>query len=446
MKTRKALKRKPYDPRKDKYGSVARPINYRGYETYVSTTYCAPNAETLAKQFAGILLGPIYMGMGIGNPTVRKFEGEMVLTETDDPDRYDAYACATGSSALHLLIEHLLAKKKLPDGTYETTRSNVVSSPYIYGGTHYFLTTYLPGLGMECRFVSDPADPKSWEAAITPETKFFLCETSTNPHGKVSNIPMIAEVAHRHGKPLVADNTIPTGALCRPLLLGADIVVSSATKGICGYSTAGAGVIIGEAPFIKQFRASVQCVRPVLDPRAAVDMMIGLSDLGPRMKRHSENALTLATMLAAHPFVGNVSYAYLPNHLEHALAKSQMKGGGPLFSFTVNRFRKITQIEQAYAPRGVASAPATLEESQRFINMLTKKGPVLLAVHIAHKTTLATHPASTSHAKVPKPDREEMGLTDNMIRISVGSESPRAFLKVVKQFKKTLDEWAKTLV
>jgi len=440
---KKVIKRKPYDPRKNKYGSVAPPINYRGYETYISTTYCAPDAETLAKRFAGVLLDPFYMGMGEGNPTNRKFERKVVATETDDIDRYDCYSCATGSSALHLLTEHLLAKKKLPDGTYETTKWNVVSSPYIYGGTHYFLTTYIRGLGMECRFVSDPSDPKSWEAAITPETKFLLCETSTNPHGKVSNIPMIAEVAHRHKLLLVADNTIPTGALCRALLLGADIVVISATKGVNGHSTAGAGVIIGESSFIKQFRASVQCVRPVLDPHAAVDMMIGLKDLDERMKRHSENALTLATMLAAHPLVGDVSYAYLPNHPEHVLAKKQMKGGGPLFSFTLTRRRLIGVSGRREPGRNIR--PATLEESQQFINMLTKKGPVLLAVHIAHHGTLATHPASTSHAKMPKPDREEIGLTDNMIRVSVGSESPRMFRKVMKQFEKTLDAWSKTV-
>jgi len=434
------VKKKPYDWRTAEHNAVVPPIRYRGHKTHVSVTYGAPNARTLARRFAGEEPGYIYMGMGEGNPTVREFERMIVATETGKVDEYDAYACATGNSAIHMLTEFMLRKKMGSDGKREEARWNVVSSAYVYGGTFNFFNAYLPQLDMECRFVDRPDDPKAWSAALTPETKFLFLETPANPHGTVYDITATAHIAHLHGLPLVVDNTIATGALQRPLDLGADVVVLSATKGVGGHSTAGGGVVIAKKEFIREFRAMMQGPRPVMDPRAAVDMMIGLSDLGERMWRHSANAFLLATMLKGHPAVENVFYAFLPESPGHALARKQMLGGGSLFSFTLRRGR--TRPENPAWP--CVADPASVEDSQRFIDMLTEDGLIPLAVHIAHDKTLATHPASTSHAKVPKPSREQIGITDNMIRVSVGSESPRGFAKVARRFKGTLDAWAKT--
>ena len=278
---------------------------------------------------------------------------------------------------------------------------------------------------------------------MTEETKFLLLETPANPHGTVYDIAMVAGIAHEKGLPLVVDNTVATGALQRPIDFGADIIVLSATKGINGHSTAGGGVVIAKKEFIKGFRAMMQGPRPVMDPRAAVDLMIGLSDLPERMKRHSDDGLSLAMVLKAHCSVGEVFYSFLPESSGYALAKTQMKGGGALFSFTLTARRSIGVSGRREPGRNIR--PATVEESQRFINMLTKNGLIPLAVHIAHEKTLATHPASTSHARVPKPSREQIGITDNMIRVSVGSESPKEFAKVVKQFERTLERWGKTL-
>lgn len=430
---KKALKRKPHDWRTAPHNDIVRPITYRGHETHVSVTYGAPDAQTLARRFSGEESGYIYMGMGEGNPTVREFERAIVRTETDHVEEYDAYACASGSSAIYFLTEYLLRKRRLKDGTHETKKWNVVSSAYIYGGTFKFFNETLPQLDMECRFVQHPESLAAWRNAITPETKFLLVETPANPHGTVYDIAMIAAVAHERELPLVVDNTVATGALQRPFDFGADIVVLSATKGTNGHSTAGGGVVMGKCEFINGFRTMMQGPRPVMDPRAAVDMMIGLSDLSGRMERHSTNALSLATALRSYWCVGKVFYAFLPENPGCALAKKQMSGGGPLFSFTLVRYLPSATLGGAAIPR-----EATLEESQLFINMLTEDGRIPLAVHIAHDRTLATHPASTSHAKVPKPLREEIGISDNMIRVSVGSESPKEFGEVIKKFQQTL--------
>lgn len=431
-------KRTPYDWRIAEHNAVVPPVVYRGRKAHVSVTYGAPNAATLARRFSGEEHGYIYMGMGEGNPTVREFERAIVATETSMVDEYDAYACASGSSAIHLLTEYLLKKKRRADGTWESGHANVVSSAYVYGGTYYFFESYLPGIDLNCRFVERPEVREEWVRHIDAQTKFLFLETPTNPHGNVYDIAMVASVAHERGLPLVVDNTVATGALQHPLDLGADVVLLSTTKGVNGHSTSGGGVVIGKKEFIRAFRASVQCLRPVLDPHAAIDMLKGLSDLPRRMARHSANALRLATMLGKHLLVERVYYAALSDHPAHALAAMQMRGGGPLFSFTLRSPDKTSR--SGAWPTG--SGPASLEESQRFIDMLTEDGLIPLAVHIAHRRTLATHPASTSHAKVPKPSREQIGITDNMIRVSVGSERPREFRKVIRRFKDTLDAWA----
>ena len=171
------MKKKPYDWRTAEHNAVVPPIRYRGHKTHVSVTYGAPNARTLARRFAGEEPGYIYMGMGEGNPTVREFERMIVATETGKVDEYDAYACATGNSAIHMLTEFMLRKKMGSDGKREEARWNVVSSAYVYGGTFNFFNAYLPQLDMECRFVDRPDDPKAWSAALTPPTKFLFLLT-----------------------------------------------------------------------------------------------------------------------------------------------------------------------------------------------------------------------------------------------------------------------------
>jgi cystathionine beta-lyase/cystathionine gamma-synthase len=431
-----------YDWRRDEFNSVVPPMEYRGRKAYVSVTFGAPNAAELADRFAGRSNGYTYMGMGKrGNPTVYEFEREVLLTETDDTEHFDACAYGSGSSAVFLLITYLLRKKKDPvTGKYDTIKRNVVGSPYIYGGTHVLLSTILNWYDMEFIPVADPDDPASWEAAITPNTMLLWCESSSNPHGKVADIRMIAEVGRRNSVPLAVDNTVPTGALCRPLDLGADFVVLSATKMLGGHATVGCGVVIGEKTFMDEFRAAVQCIRPVLDPRGAIDMLIGLSDLEERAERHSENTYRLTRALSVNVDVERVHYAFLPGHPEYPLAATQMKGVGPLFSFTLRRW--FDSLVPRYTEQDRFPRAATLEETQRFIDMLTEDGLIPLAVHIGHDRTLATHPASTSHARVPKPDREQIGLTDNMIRVSVGSESMEDFDKVLERFLQTLESWA----
>ncbi|GMQ95292.1 MAG: O-succinylhomoserine sulfhydrylase [Patescibacteria group bacterium] len=400
---------KKYHHLDDPHYSLVPPEKEVGYALYKSIAFGFKNAAHGRGIFAGETDGYAYHGLGFGNPTVHEFERKMAEGEGSGDTAFDALATASGMSAIDLLTRFLCLAGD---------RKEMVSSPKIYGGTYYYLNELAPKMGVGARFVSDPYDLEQWRSLITSRTACLLLETPANPHADVFDIAAYAKLAREYDIPLVVDNTIATHALQRPLSLGADIVIVSASKGINGHSTGLGGIIVAKKELIAELRNTWGVgVRAVMDPDCAHRMLHGLNDLEVRMHRHSENALALAEYLQKSPKVREVHYPFLDTCKHHDIAQQQMSGGGPLLGVTL---------------RG------TLEDAERFIDALTKDGTVIQAPHICHEKTLAVHPASTTHARVPEEERISLGISDTFIRVSTGTEDAPEFREVVNVFAHAL--------
>lgn len=383
MKTKKPLIHKT-----DPYGAVTQPRNNGLYE---SIAFAFPDCQTATDAFQGKIRTYMYHGTNEGNPTVRKFEKMMAAGEGAHAlQRYDAFATASGMSAIDILSRHLL----LPGG-------EVASSPYVYGGIYNYFENYLPAMGACCRFVEKPNDVKSWMRIISEKTAFLFLETPANPTSFIFDISIAAEAANLSGKPLVVDNTVATHALQQPLKLGAAITVISVTKGINGKSNGQGGVIVGNKDFITALRDSWGAtVRPTMDPRCAFEMIKGMKTVDERMKLMSNNALKIAEWLKKHEKVKTVHYPFLDGNVYKKIAEKQMIGGGPLLSFEMRD--------------GGVAAWKWLDLIKKMSNRL------ILAPHLGHSHTLVIHPATTTHWRVPKDMQKKLGITESLIRMSVG--------------------------
>jgi O-acetylhomoserine (thiol)-lyase len=308
----------------------------------------------------------------------------------------------------------------------------IVSSSRLYGGTYNLLKITLDRLGIRTRFVGAP-DPGSVAAAITDRTRAVLVETIGNPGGDVPDLPALAEVAHVHGVPLVVDSTCATPILCRPLEHGADIVFHSATKFIGGHGTSIGGVVVdggrfpwnnGRFPrFVEPspgyhglcfwdafggdafaVRARVEILRdlgPALSPLNAFFFLQGIETMALRMERHSTNAATVARFLSRHPRVAWVSYPGLTDHPSHAVASRLLSGGyGAILTFGVE---------------GGHRAARTVADRVQLASLLA---------NIGDARTLIIHPASTTHQQLSVKERLAAGVSDDLIRLSVGLEHP----------------------
>lgn len=393
----------------------------RAVPIYQTTSFTFDNAEHAASLFALQQFGNIYTR--IMNPTTAVFEERIAALEGG----VAALAVSSGQAAEFLTIS-----------TIAQAGDNVVSSSLLYGGTYNLFKVTLPRLGIDTKFV-DGDDPADFEKLIDSKTRALFIETISNPRLSVPDIEGIAKVAHRHGIPLVVDNTFGAGGyLCRPIEHGADIVVHSATKWIGGHGTSIGGVIVdsgkfdwgngnfpaftepspgyhglnfwetfgskstfGNIAFI--IRARVEQLRdigPCLSPFNAFLFVQGLETLSLRAERHSQNALALALWLKKHPFVEWVSYPGLPEHASHANAKKYLDRGlyGGMLVFGIKGGR---------------------EAGRQLINRL--KLASLLA-NVGDAKTLVIHPASTTHQQLNEKEQIESGTTPDLIRVSVGIE------------------------
>ena len=274
---------------------------------------------------------------------------------------------------------------------------HLIASNVLYGGTHDFLTHHAHELGWTYTFV-DAADPASWDAALTDRTRVVLVETITNPLMRVARLREIADFASRHGLVSIVDNTFATPINVRPLSLGFDLVVHSATKYLGGHSDLVAGCVIGSAERVEQVRHTLNHFGGSLDPHTGFLLARGIKTLAVRMRAHNANALAVARMLAEHPKVAEVHYPGLPSHPDHAYAACLLSGFGGMLSFR---------------PRGGVAAANTILESVR----LPVAAPSLGGVE-----SIITRPVLTSHAGMSPVDRERIGLTDDLVRLSVGIE------------------------
>jgi O-succinylhomoserine sulfhydrylase len=277
--------------------------------------------------------------------------------------------------------------------------SHIVSSRSIFGATVQLFGNMMQRFGVDTTFV--PAtDVAAWERAIRPNTRLLFLETPSNPLTEISDVAALAEVAHRHGALLVVDNCFCTPALQRPLELGADIVMHSATKFLDGQGRVLGGAVLGRRELILDgMIAFLRSCGPTLSPFNAWVILKGLETLGLRMQAHSKAALELAQWLEQHPKVDRVYYPGLASHPQHALAARQQRSGGGIVSFDV---------------RGGREAAWKVVDSTQLISITANLGDT--------KTTI-THPASTTHGRIAPEARKAAGIGEGLLRVAVGLEA-----------------------
>ena len=301
-----------------------------------------------------------------------------------------AITAASGSQALFNLVF-----------TLARPGDNVVTSLNIFGEGYKQAATIFPErCNVEFRFVEDPADLESWDRAIDARTRLVWVETPSNPCLFVTDIAAVADVAHAHGVPLLVDNTTATAALQKPMELGADIVLLSITKFLCGNASVLGGAIVGPEPLVEDIRwNTTEFVGAIVQPFDAWLTLQFLETLSLRMERHSANAQKVAEFLADHPKVLHVNYPGLPGHPQHELARRQMRAGGGLLSFVV--------------PGGMKGAAQVMDS----LELVTH------AVTFGTSRTICMHPATITHEHLTPEERGAAGIDDGLIRLSVGLEN-----------------------
>ncbi len=361
---------------------------------YQSVAYPYADAREAAQIFRGEKPGYTYGRWD--NPTVEAFEKRMAALEGAEA----AIATASGMAAIFLLTHHLVQAGE-----------EVVSSNRVYGGTFGLYDVGLPRMGAKVRWVTTPETIDAWAAAITPKTRFLFVESPSNPGLFVGDIRALADLAHRHGVPLVVDNTIGTPALQRPLEMGADIVVHSTTKYICGNSSALGGIVIGSKQLVETGirQGPIRYLGPAMSPFNAWLNLTSLEHLSLRMERHCRNAMALAQWLEKHPQVVSVNYPGLPSNPYHKLVAAQMKGPSSLMSFVI---------------RGdYDDAVAVIDSLELWTH----------ATHLGTCRTIVTHPASTTHSAMGPEELRKAGIPPTLIRVSVGLEDEADIIADIEQ-------------
>ncbi|GDY30487.1 trans-sulfuration enzyme family protein [Gandjariella thermophila] len=315
-------------------------------------------------------------------PSQRYLHDKLAALEGAEAAVATASGMAAITTALHTVLragDHLLV------------------SDCLYGGTHDFLTEHAEQFGWEHTFI-DPRRPDTWEAARRPNTRAVLVETISNPLMRVPRLREVADFARRNGLVSLIDNTFATPVNARPLALGFDLVLHSATKYLNGHSDVVAGAVLGRAELVERVRTTLNHFGGSLDPHAGFLLARGLKTLALRVRAHNENALALARFLADHPAVAEVNYPGLPGHPDHAHAAELLSGFGGMLSLRL---------------------AGGLDVAERMIEALRLPYP---APSLGGVETLITRPAATSHAGMSRGDRERIGITDDLVRVSVGVE------------------------
>ena len=369
----------------DKYGSATVPI-------YQTSTFAFENAEHGAKCFAGESKGYIYTR--IGNPTVRSLEQMVAELENG----YDGIATSSGMGAVTTIYMALLGKGK-----------HMVSTGAVYGPSRVVIETLFAKFGVESTYVNT-SDINSVVNAIKPNTSVLYLESPANPTMEISDIKELARIAHEKGITVVVDNTFCSPYLQRPLDLGADVVFHSMTKYINGHADIVGGIIVTKKEELyKIIRSAMINMGCCIDPHQAYLAIRGLKTLSIRIDRAQENAIKIASFLEKHPKIEWVKYPGLASHPQFELAKKQMDGPGSMISFEL---------------KGGVKAGATLMNSVKV---------AILAVSLGGVETLIQHPASMTHSKMQKKSREESGITDGLVRYSVGIEDVEDLISDLKQ-------------
>jgi O-succinylhomoserine sulfhydrylase len=362
-------------------GTQRSQFNEHSEAMFLTSSFVFSSAAEAAARFSGAQAGPIYARFT--NPSVTMFEERLAALE-------GAERCVAFASGMAAILATVMGLMKAGE--------HVVASRSIFGSTVQLFTNILARFGVETTFVS-PTDPEEWRAAVKPNTKLFFVESPSNPLTEVSDIPALADIAHAAGAWLAVDNCFCTPILQRPLELGADIVIHSATKYLDGQGRVLGGAVLGKKDLMEGVYTFLRTAGPTLSAFNAWVLLKGLETLNLRMRAHSENALELATWLAAHPKVTRVLYPGLATHPQHELALRQQNSGGGIVAFEV---------------AGGRDAAWKVIDATRLLSITANLGDT--------RTTI-THPASTTHSRMTLEQRLVAGIGDGLIRIAVGLEA-----------------------
>jgi len=352
---------------------------------FLNSSFRFNSAAQAAARFGGTEPGNIYSRFT--NPTVTMFQNKLAALE-------GAEQCVATSSGMSAILACVMGLCNAGD--------HIVASRSIFGTSVQLFSNIMARWGLQVTYVS-LTNPAEWQAAVTPKTKLFFVETPSNPMTEVGDIRILADIAHQSGAYLVVDNCFCTPAVQRPLELGADIIIHSATKYIDGQGRCLGGAVLGSKALMEPVYGFLRTAGVTMSAFNAWVFLKGLETLFIRMEAHAKNAFELATWLEAQPQVARVYYPALKSHPQHALAMQQQSNGGGIVSFEVKPKAGQTAQEAAWA----------LIDATKLISITANLGDA--------KSTI-THPTTTTHSRVSAEARAAAGIQDGLVRIAVGLE------------------------
>ncbi|MBP7477118.1 MAG: aminotransferase class I/II-fold pyridoxal phosphate-dependent enzyme [Chitinophagales bacterium] len=358
---------------------------------YLTSSYTFDDAEQMRAMFADEIEGNIYSRFT--NPNAKELVDKMCLLEGAEA----GYATASGMSAIFASFMALLK-----------TGDHILSSSSIFGSTHTMLSKILPKYGINHTY-ADVNQPELWESLIQENTKMIFVETPSNPGLDIIDLEWLGKLASKHNLILNVDNCFATPFIQRPIEFGAHLVTHSATKYIDGQGRVLGGLVLGKADLIKEIYAFCRSTGPAISPFNAWTLSKSLETLSIRMERHSNNAHALATFLEKQSDIMRVRYPFLLSHPQFEIAKKQMSLGGGIVTFEIK---------------------GGIERGRSFLDALQMCS---LTANLGDTRTIATHPASTTHAKLTEQERLAVGIMPGLVRISVGLEHISDITKDVEQ-------------
>lgn len=358
---------------------------------FLTSSFCFDSSEDMRAAFAEETDDNIYSRFS--NPNVKEFVDRICILEGAEA----GYATASGMSAVFASFMALMKKG-----------DHLLSCSSIFGSTHTLITKFLPRYGIEYSYVS-ANEPEKWEAAIKPNTKMIYLETPANPGLEIIDLEFVSGLAKKHDIILNVDNCFATPVSQRPIEFGADLVVHSATKWIDGQGRVLGGILVGKKELIHDIYLFCRCTGPALSPFNAWLLSRSLETLDVRMERHAANALRIAEALKGHPQISCLKYPFLSSHPQYKIAKKQMRDGGGIVCFELK---------------------GGIESGRKFLDSLQM---LSMTANLGDTRSIASHPASTTHAKLTEEERQAINITPGLIRISVGLEHPDDILNDLLQ-------------
>lgn len=359
---------------------------------FLTSSFTYESAEDMAAAFADDSL-EVNIYSRFSNPTVDEFITKIAALEGAE----DGIATGTGMAAVFSTFMTFLSKG-----------DHIISASAVFGSTHTILTKYLPKWGIESSYF-DMNKPETIAALIKPTTKMLYIETPSNPGLDIIDLEYVSVLCKQHNILLVVDNCFATPAVQQPIRFGADLVIHSATKFIDGQGRVLGGVVVGRKELINPLYLFVRNTGPSLSPFNAWVLSKSLETLFIRMDKHASNALQLAVALQNHPKISSVKYPFLESHPQYAIAKKQMSNGGGIVTFELK---------------------GGIESGRKFLNALQM---LSMTNNLGDSRSIASHPASTTHSKLTEEERQSVGITPGLIRVSVGLEHPEDVLHDILQ-------------